>query len=73
MQDGLVLRQTSDLDDQHLKQDIRRYVEDPQDMQEVQDTRWNQAWRKDMKKRSLMHVVCKHRIDPAGPPRGTGL
>jgi hypothetical protein len=43
MQDGLVLRQTSDLDDQHLKQDIRRYVEDPQDMQEVQDTRWNQA------------------------------
>jgi len=73
MQDRLVLWQTSDLDDQYLKQNIRRYVEDPQDMQEVQDTRWNKALHKNMKKRSLMHVVCMHRIHPAGPPRGTRL
>ena len=46
MQDGLVLRQTSDLDDQYLKQNIRRYVEDPQDMQEVQDIIWNKALHK---------------------------
>jgi len=73
MQDGLVLRQTSDLDDQYLKQNIRRYVEDPQDMQEVQDTRWNKALHKNMKKRSLMHVVCMRRIHLVGPPRGTRL
>jgi len=46
MQDGLVLWQTSDLDDQYLKQNIRRYVEDPQDMQEVQDIIWNKALHK---------------------------
>ena len=49
MQDGLVLRQTSDLDHQYLKQNIRRYVEDPQDMQEVQDIRWKQPGYEDMK------------------------
>jgi hypothetical protein len=35
MQDGLALKQTDDPDDQHLKPDIKSYVEDLQDMLEV--------------------------------------
>jgi hypothetical protein len=36
MQGGLRLRQSGDPDDQHLKQDIRRNIEDLQDMLEVE-------------------------------------
>jgi hypothetical protein len=35
MQSGLGLRQSGDMDDQHLKKDIKIYVEDLQDMLEV--------------------------------------
>jgi hypothetical protein len=43
----LGLRQSGDLDDQHVKQDIRRIVEDLQDHVRVQGTRWNQTRRED--------------------------
>ena len=38
-QSGLGLRQRGDTDVQHLKQDIRRHVEDQQEEARVQDTR----------------------------------
>jgi len=57
MQGGFRLRQSADPDDQHLKQDIRRLVEDLQDILKVQDTRWNQAGCIDTKKRSPV-VLC---------------
>jgi hypothetical protein len=49
MQSGLGLSQSGDLNDQNLKQDIRRLVEDLQVMLEVHDTRWNKPRRKDTK------------------------
>ena len=39
MQSGLGLRQSGDLDEQHLKQEIGRHVEDVQVHVRVQDTR----------------------------------
>jgi len=62
MQSGLKLRQSGDLNNQHLEQDIRRHVENPQDLPKVQDTRWYQAKREDTKKRGQVHAFL-HALD----------
>ena len=54
--DVYILKKRGDPNDKNLEQDIRRHVVDPKHMQEVQDTRWSQAGREDMKKTCQVHA-----------------
>jgi hypothetical protein len=54
VQKWLGFRQSGDPNDRHLKQDIRRIVEDLQDHARVQGTRWNQAGREEITKKQVM-------------------
>ena len=60
-QSGLGLRQRGDTDVQHLKQNIRRHVEDLQEQARVQDTREKKPGRRLVKKQrqlQLQHRTC---------------
>ena len=49
---------------------IRIYVEDLQMLQEVQDTRWNQAERNDLNKTCETLLFSYHRNNPVWPHVG---
>jgi len=62
MQGGLELRQSGGPDVQHLKQDIRRQVEDLKGMLQVQDTRWKRPRHEDHEETSQMGMHRQHLI-----------
>jgi len=69
MQGGLRLRQSDDSNYQHLNQDIKRHVEDPEDMLKVQDTRWNQARHEEKDPSACwLHAPDWSGGDPPGAP-----
>ena len=55
-QSGLGLKQRGDTDVQHLKQDIRRHVEDLQEQARVQDTRGKKPGRRLAKKQRQLQL-----------------